>query len=117
MDNGLPSSGAVQALWTRMYLLLVFCVCLWHVALITDVDGNIGLIAVSPRLANAKPLRSSLLVSVDDVRYWKVVAQGSSLGLGQLVSPLRRLAPLKCSAPLGSLSHSLVTSNYPIFLT
>ena len=65
VDNGVPSSGALQALWTKIYLFLVLCVRLRHVALITNVDGKIRLSAVSSRLANAKPLLSSVLVSVD----------------------------------------------------
>ena len=74
MDGFVPSSGAVHALWTRMYLPLVFCVCLRHVALITDVDGKIRLIAISSRLANAKQLSSSVFVGVEDARNWAVVA-------------------------------------------
>ena len=68
MDNGVPSSGALHALWTRMYLSLVLGACLGQVALSTDVDGKIRLIAVSSWLANAKPLLSSVLVFVEDVR-------------------------------------------------
>ena len=51
------------------------CQCLRHVASITDVDGKKRLITVPPLLANAKPLRSAVLVCVDDVRNWKVVAR------------------------------------------
>ena len=66
--NGVPSSGAVHALWTRMYLFLVLCECLRHFALSTDVDGEIRLYAESPRLANVEPLLSSVLVFVEDGR-------------------------------------------------
>ena len=67
MHGFFPSSGAVHALWTRMYWPLMFDVCLRHVALTTGVDGEIRLIAVSSHLANAKPLLSSVSVCVDDV--------------------------------------------------
>ena len=117
VDNNVPSSGAVHALWTRMYLPLMFCVCLRHVALSADVDGKIRLISISSRLANAKPLLSSLLVYVDDVRDRTNVSRGFPLVLGQFVSPPRRLAPLRCLAPRGFLSPCLVTSNSHILLT
>ena len=68
VDNGVPSLGAGHAQWTMTYLFLVLFLCLRHVALSTDVDGEIRLYVVSPRLANVKPLPSSVLVCVDDVR-------------------------------------------------
>ena len=80
---------------------MVLCVCLKHVALSTDVDGEIRLYAVSPRLANAKPLLSSVLDFVDYGRVGRLWP-GFFLALGQFVSPPRRLAPLRCLAPRGS---------------
>ena len=79
MDGCVPSSGAVHALWTRIYWPLMFYVCLRHFAVTAGVDDEIRLIAVSSRLANAKPLFSSVLVCVDDVRDWTVVARGFAL--------------------------------------
>ena len=76
VDSGVPASRTVHALWMVVYMSLVLYVCLRHVALTTDVDGEIRLIALSSRLANAKPLSSSVLVCVDDIRAWTVVAQG-----------------------------------------
>ena len=43
VDRGLPSSGAVNTLWTMMCLPLVLCVCLRNAALTMDVDGKIRL--------------------------------------------------------------------------
>ena len=74
----------------------VLCVLKARCLLSTDVDGEIRLIAVSSWLANAKPLLSSALVCVDDVRDWTVAARGFPLDLGQFVRPPRRLAPLRC---------------------
>ena len=98
-----------------------WCIYLWnlcgwlrHVALTTGVFGEIRLSAVSYRLANSKPLSLSVLVCVDDVRDWTVVARGSTLALGQFVSPPRRLAPLRCSAPRGSLSLCLDNKQLPL---
>ena len=93
MDNGVPASRTVHTLWMVVYLSLVLSVCLRGVALSNDVDGGIILIAVSSRFANAKPLLSSVLVCVDDVRDWTVVTRGFPLALGQFVSPPRRFAP------------------------
>ena len=78
VDNCVPSSGVVHALWARRYWMISDA-CLRHVALTTGVDGEIRLIVVSSRLANAKPLSSSVLVFVDDVRDWTVVARGIPL--------------------------------------
>ena len=67
MDNGVPASRTVHALWMVVYLSLVLSVCLRHVARTTGVGGEIRLSAVSSRLAKAKPLSLSVLVSVVDV--------------------------------------------------
>ena len=83
----MPASRTVHALWMVVYLPLELDGCLRHVALTTGVYGEIRLIAVSSRLANAKPLSSSVLVCVDDVREWTVVARGFPLALGQLSVP------------------------------
>ena len=68
VDNGVPASRTVHALWIVLYLPLELDGCLRHVALTTGVYGEIRLIDVSSRLANAKPLSSSALVCVDDDR-------------------------------------------------
>ena len=114
---GVPAARTVHALCVVVYLRLELYGCLRHVALTTGVYGEIRLISVSSRLANAKPLSSSLLVCVDDVRDWTVVARGFPLALGHFVSPLRRLALLRYSAPRRSLSLCLETSYSPTFLT
>ena len=97
VENGIPASRTVHALWLVMYLPLEFYGWLRHVALTTGVFGEIRLHAVSSRLANAKSLYLSVLVCVDDVRDWTVVARGFPLALGQFVSPPRFLAPLRLS--------------------
>ena len=101
-----------------MYLPLELYGWLRNVALTTGVFGEIQLSAVSSRLANAKPLSLSVLDFVDDVRDWTVEARGFplALALGQFVSPPRCLSPLRFSAPRGSLSLCLATSNSPNFL-
>ena len=73
---GVPASRTVHALWLVVYLPLEPYGWLRHVALTTGVVGEIRLIAVSSRLANAKPLSFSVLVCVDEVRDWTVVARG-----------------------------------------
>ena len=76
VDNGVPASRTLHALWMVVYLSMLLYVCLRHVALTTGAGGEIRLIAVSSRLANAKPLSSSVLVCVDDDRDRTVVTRG-----------------------------------------
>ena len=103
-----PAPCGVSALWTMMYMpfplymhcglwrnrhfhctctVVWWCIYLWNlcgwlrrVALTTDVFGKIRLSAVSPRLANAKPLSWSVVVCVDNVRDWMVCGSGFSPG-------------------------------------
>ena len=79
-------------LWRNRYFhctctVVWWCIYLWNlcgwlrrVALTTDVFGKIRLSAVSPRLANAKPLSWSVVVCVDNVRDWMVCGSGFSPG-------------------------------------
>ena len=71
-----------------VYLSLVLYVCSRHVTLTTGVGGEIRLIAVSSRLANAKPFSLSVVVCVDDVRDWMVCEWPmTSARLGMTVAP------------------------------
>ena len=136
-----PAPYEVSTLWTMRYApfplymhcglwrnrpshctctVVGWCTCLWNlcgwlrrVALTTDIFGKIRLSAVSPRLANAKPLSWSVVVCVDDARDWMVCGSGFSPGFRTVCQSSACLAPLRCSAPRGSLSLCLATSNSP----
>ena len=98
--------------WWCFYLWNL-CGWLRHVALTTDAPGTIRLGAVSPWPANARPLSQSVVVCVDKVRDWMVCGSGFSPGFRTVCQSSACLAPLRCSAPRGSLSLCLDNKQLP----
>ena len=122
-----PASRTLHALWFTAHSplpLYMHCgwwrICFWqlcgwlrHVALTTDVLGEIRLNAVSSRLANAKPLSLSVVVCVDDVRDWMVCGSGFSPGFRTVCQSSAFPRTLKVLGAARSLSLCLTTSNSP----